>query len=216
MAGAHKRRQLQAVKMRSNIKDEVRYVQELHYIRTMRKHLVDQLPQIFAAKDPHILSDAKPAVKVEPTDLAKKEPDSISEHINGRDKSESVRVAPDLKKEKLHFFVTLVTYLVGFGTLFLGILFLWNPSIFQKYGLATKLVVLDLGRLYMGTGLAMLLLVYQKYLRALGTLLLCEAMADIVMMVLASNSGSKIDLLVGVPMTGVKGALGLWMVNSRE
>ena len=216
MPGAHKRRQLQAVKVKSNIKDEVRYVQELHYIRTMRKHLVDQLPQIFAAKDPHVLSDEKPAVKVEPTDLAKKEPDLISEHINGRDKLKSAHVARDLKKETLHFFVTLAMYLLGFGTLLFGILFLWDPSIIQQYGVATKLVALVIGRLYMGTGLAMLILIYQKHLRSLGTLLLCEAMAEIVMMFLASKSGIKIDFLVGFPMTGVKGALGLWMVNSRE
>ena len=216
MVGAHSRRQLQAVKMRSNIKDEVRYVQELHYIREMRKHLVHQLPQIFATTDPHTLSDVEPAIEVEPTDLVKKEPSSISEHINGPNESKSVRVAPDVKNETVHFFVALATYLLGLGTLSLGILFLWDPSIFEDAGLATKLVALVIGRFYMGTGLAMLILVYQKHLRALGTLLLCEGLAESVMMDLASNKGFKIDFLIGVPMTLVKGVLGWWMVNNCE
>ena len=216
MPGAHKRRQLQAVKMRSNIKDEVRFVEELHYIQETRKNLVNQLPQIFATTDTHIPSDIKSAIKVEPTDLVEKEQNSISEHINGGDKSKLVRVTPDVKNETLHFFVALATYLLGFGTLSLGILFLWDPSIFEDSGLATKLVALVIGRLYMGTGLAMLILVYQKHLRALGTLLLCEGLAEAVMMVLARNLGFKVDFLIGVPMMSVKGVLGLWMVNSRE
>ena len=216
MPGAHKRRELRAVKMRDNIKDEVRYVQELHYIREMRKHLVHQLPQIFATTDPHTLSDVKPAIKVEPSSLVKKEPNSISEHSTGRDKSKPVRVATEVKNEIPHFFVVLATYLLGFGTLSLGLLFLWDPSIFEDAGLATKLVALVIGRLYTGTGLAMLILLYQNHLRALGTLLLCEGLAESVMMDLARNSGFKTDFLIGFPVTLVKGVLGWWMVNSRE
>ena len=216
MPGAHKKRQLRAVKMRSDIKDEVRYIQELQCIWEMRKSLVHQLPQIFATTDPLIPSDIKPAVKVEPTDLVKKEPNSTSDHSNGRDKPELARVASEVKNDTLHFFVALATYLLGLGTFFLGLLFLCNPSIFQDSGLATKLVALVIGRLYLGTGLAMLILVYQKQLRALGTLLLCEALAEFVMMGLASRLGFEIDFLIGVPVTGVKGVLGLWMISNCE
>ena len=216
MPGAHNKRQLQAVKMRSDFKDEVRYIQELQCIWELRKNLVHQLPQIFATTDSHIPSDVKPAIKVEPTDLVKKEPNSISEPINGSNKSELTRSAPKLKNETLHFLLILTTCLLGLGAFSLGLLFLCNPSIFQDSGLATKLVALVIGRLYLGTGLAMLILVYRKELRALGTLLLCEALAETVMMGLASKSGYEIDGLIGVPVTGVKGVLGLWMVSNCE
>ena len=214
MPGAQNKRQLRAVKMSSDIKDEVRYVLELQCIQEMRKHLVHQLPQIFATADPQVPSEHKIAVKVEPTDPVKKEPTSTSEHSNGRDKSELTRIAPEVKNNTLYYFFALTTYLLGLGTLSLGILFLCNPNIFEDSGLATKLVALVIGRLYLGTGLAMLVLVYRKQLRALGTLLLCEALAEIVMMGLARKSGFDIDGLIGVPVTGVKGVVGWWLVSS--
>ena len=225
MVGAHNRsnRELRAVKMGPNIKDEVRYVQELHYIQEMRKTLVHQLPQVFAATEPHAVGDeksairdVKPAVKVEPTDSVKKEPEPVSEHISGPNEPELARVPPDVKITTARFLILLATYLLGFGTLYLGIVILWDPSIFKESGLATELVALAIGRLYMGTGLAMLILLYQKYQRALGTLLLCEAVAETVTMVLASNSGFQMDFLIGVPMTGAKFGLGWCMINSRE
>ena len=216
VAHAKRMRELQAVKMKSDIKDEVCYVQELLYIQEMRKSLVHQLPQIFAATEPRVLSDVKPVIKVEPTDPVKKEPEPVSENIMGREELKSTYVTPDLKTETLHFFVALATYLLGLGTIFLGIFFLWDLSVFEESGLATEFFGLVIGRLYMGTGLAMLILVYQKHLRALGTLLLCEAVAEVVMMVLVRNSGFETDVLIGAPMTGVKGVLGLWLVNSRE
>ena len=221
MPGAHTKRtermrELQAVKMKSDIKDEVRYVQELHFIQEMRRTLVHQLPQIFAATEPRVLSDVKPVIRVELSNPVKKEPEPASENIMAREKMKTAVVPRDLKTETLHFFVALATYLLGFGTVFLGIFLLWDQSLFEESGLATKLVALVIGRLYMGTGLAMLILVYQKRLRALSTLLLCEAGAEIVMMVLARTSGFEIDVLIGAPMTGVKSVLGLWLVNSRE
>ena len=272
MSEAHHpaKRQLRAIKMGPNVKDEIRYVHEVRRIRAMREHLVHQLPQIFAAPDPLVPSKDKAAVKVEPTgsttdahivnehrtaikvkpadpvkeepslisarinrhkrsksvrftldeveltDLAQKTPDSISTRVNGRNRSKSDRVGSDLKNETLQFFVALATFSVGFGTLFLGIYVLCGPSIFKKSGLSTGDLALVIWRLYMGTGLAMFILGFQKNLRALGTMLLCEAVAEMVVMILASNSGFATDFLVAVTMTSVKGVLGWWMINSRE
>lgn len=154
--------------------------------------------------------------EIELIDLVEKEPTSISASANDGDRSESKDVGSHQKNETLDFFIALAAYLLGFGTLFLGILFLCDPSIFAKSRVPTKLVALVIGRLYMGIGIAMLILGYQKHLRALGTMLLCEAVAEIVMMVLARISGFEIDFLVGVPVTAVKGGLGLWMISSRE
>ena len=222
MIGAHNKREqreLQAVKMWSTVTGEVRYVQEVRHIQEMRRHVIDQLPQVFADPEPDVASDVKLAIKVKSTDLVKKEPDNMPGNINSPKKVKLARVTPDGKNEILEilrFFVALATYVVGFGTLFLGIVFLWNLRIFEEAGLATKIVALLIGRVYMGTGLAMLLLVYQKHLRALGTLLLCEAVAEVVTMVLASNSGFELDFLIAVPIMGVKGLLGLWMVTNNE
>ena len=232
MVGAHNRlnREVRAVKMRSTIKDEVRYVQELHYMKEMRKNFVHQLPQVFAATEPHVVSDVKPAIgdvkpaigdmkpamKVEPTDSGKKEPEPVSEHISGPNEPELARVAPEVKNKTVQFLILLATYLLGLGTFYLGIVILWDPSIFKESGLATEIVALVIGRVYTGTGLAMLILAYQKHLRALSTLFLCEAVAETVMMVLASNSGFGIDFLIGVPMTVGKFGLSWCIIIHRE
>ena len=232
MPGANNRaiRELQAVKTRSNANVEVCYSQELRYIQEMRKHLVHNLPQVFATTESPIVSDMTPVIKVKPTDPVKEKLEPISEHSNGRDKSQSASAAPDSISKTLLFLVVLATYLLGFGSLFLGIVLLCDPIILENswtvtnliawlVSPVTNLIALLVGRIHVGTGLAMLILVCQRHLRTLGTLLLCEAVAEIVMMVPARNSGLEIDALMGtsmmgVPMTG-KVVLGVWLVNSR-
>ena len=218
MAGAHTKRsqpELQAVKMRSVISGEVCYVQEIRDIQEMRKYVIDQLPQVFAAEEPDVVGDLKLAIKVEPTDLVKKEPDNMPGNISSPNEVRLTRVTPDVKNEILRVF-SLATYVRGFGYVSLGLLFLWDPSIFEEFGAARKLVALVIGGLIMGFGLALLILVYQKRLRDLGTLHLYEAVAETVVMVLARNSGFKIDFLITVPIAVVKGILGWWVINNHE
>ena len=223
MSGAHhngSNRELRAVKMRSTVKEEVRYNygQELRHIREMRKRLVDRLPQVFATAtttttttattNPHIPGEQNIAVRVEPTDMAKMRPDSTA----APEESVLAYATPsDLKKETLRFFRAFTARLIGLCTLSLGILSLREPIVSER-----STIYFEFGRLYTGTGLFILILAYQNHLRALGTLLLCEAVAETIKLVLASNSGVDVDFLIEIPMTGIKGALGWLMVSSRE
>ena len=215
MIGAHNKREqreLQAVKMWSTVTGEVRYVQEIRHIQEMRRHVVDQLPQVFATEELDVASDVEPAVRVEPTDLVKNEPDNTPGNINSPDKTKSAEVTPDVKNTILRCFA-LATYLRGFGYVSLGILCLCDPSTFEQVGVLLALVI---SGLIMGFGLAMLILVYQKRLRALGTLHLYEAAAETVVMVLARNTGFKTDYLITVPIAVVKGVSGWWILNNHE
>ena len=204
MSGAHhngSNRELRAVKMRSTVKEEVRYNygQELRHIREMRKRLVDRLPQIFATTtktttNPHVPGERDIAVTTStsnaPSDL------------------KTAPTAPALKKGSRRLFGSLAAYLIGLGTLSQGIWFLSEPGDFKYLG-----GFCTIGRLYIGTGLFTLVLAYRSHLRALGTLLLCGAVAETVEWVVIWNSEFEGNFRVGVPMTGVKGALGWWMVG---
>ena len=199
--------QLRAVKLktRTTIKEEVRYIQE------MRKYLVSQLPQIFAAPSPSTISENVPAVHVEPAVFAKKKRDDVPRDVAGLKQSNTARFKPTTNSEMLHFFVTVVAYLFGLSTLLGGVALLGYPSVFEEPWPQAKLLGLVIGRLYLGSGLAMLALGFQKDRRAMGTLLLCEAVAEVVMMFLVWRSGLEVDVLIGVPLTVVRGALGWWM-----
>lgn len=200
--------QLRVVKKKITIKDEVRHIQD------MRKQLLHQLPQIFAAADPQPANHPEYAAKVESIGLVKEEHDVLPEDVD--DFAERLRTASRLARtintiNMAIRWLTITTCLLCLGNVLAEFILLpLDRNYLGGSAEAAELYALDVARLYMESGLAVSTLVYHERDRALGLLILCAVVAEIVMLCGASDSGFEIGFLVSIPMAGIKAGLG-WL-----
>lgn len=189
--------QLRVVKTKTTIKDEVRHIQE------MRKQLVHQLPQIFAAADPQPVVNPEEAVKVESVSLVKEERGDVPEDVDdlGGEAADGAAVLSINMMNMASLLLIITACLLSVGNAF-------AKAILTGSAQVARINALRVAGIYMASGLA--ILTYHERSRALGTLVLCTIVAEIVMLCVDKNTGFEIGLLVSVPIAGIKIGLG-WL-----
>lgn len=181
-------------------------------IQETRKQLVDQLPQIFAAPGPQ----PEQAVKVESAGLAKEEHDDVPEDVDDIRGEAADRVAVFLENSMrmTSRLLIITTCLLSVSYTLAQVILPLDLSYLAGSAQAARINALIVARLYMASGLAIIILFYHEYGRALGTLILCAVVAEIVMLCIAENSGFEIGFLVSIPISGNQGWTELaWVVG---
>ena len=198
--------QLRVVKKKTTIKDEVRHIQE------MRKQLVHQLPQIFAAADPQPVVNPEEAVKVKSIGLVKEEQDDVPKDVDdlGGEAADGAAVLAINKINKAIGVLTITICVLCFANALAEVIIPLDRSYLAGSAQAAKFYASSVARFYVESGLAIAMLVESEPHRTLGTLMLCAVVAEIVMLCVAKNSGFEIGLLISVPIAGIKIGLG-WL-----
>ena len=205
----------------------------------MRTHHAQQLSQ--AASTPGsefpsgletVRTDLEPAAPVD------QEPEEDSRSVGNVEETTPARVNGNVYTMTSHLFVTATAYLLGLISLLVGVGILLNPTSFAKRIMhpyppttiarerasrAATPIAMIVGSQYTGIGLAILSLIYQRRLRALGTVLLCTVIASVITKYVEWNSSrSKTDALgvqsldiAEIMLMALVGASGAWMVWSR-
>ena len=199
-------------KKKVSLRDEVRRIQEL------RKDLLHQLPQIFAAAasepppppPPHLCTDFESSIiKVEYIDLVEEGDNGVvgdNDRVGGVDPA---HIAPTTSALLLLLATTAMGCLLGFATSFIHTLVLRHPGFHPEPGLGADSFVLGRGGFILVRLLVMYILMYRNHLRLVAMLLFYEVIEEAVVMFRSGGSAGQVDVLVSASSIGFRLVLGL-------
>ena len=202
-------------KKRVSLRDEVRRIQEL------RKDLLHQLPQIFAAAaseppppppppPPHLVTDTElTIIKVEHSGLVEEGDNGIAEDEDRVGGWYPARIAPAISAMLLLLATTAMGCLLCFTTSFIHTLVLRHPSFHPEAGLGADSFVLGRGEFILVRLLVMYILMYRNHLRLVAMLLFYEVIEEAVVMFRGGGSAGRVDVLVSASGIAFRLVLGL-------